>query len=169
MLSNRHNGDVYLEGEYMIVGRLGKHPKGFVVEPVTDDYVLVTHSGFECSGSMCRTDAQVISVHADDTDAEYVRKLWHTTITPGRVHGFVRVTDNVNLNWTFPVWDQKELDQIKASEFFNEENLRMSDVGTGGTAVAYYRWGYRKPKQGQCYVRKGETRAAGLPDLTEIA
>lgn len=33
---------------------------GFLfVAPVTEDHVLVSHKGFECSGSMCRTTARI--------------------------------------------------------------------------------------------------------------
>lgn len=69
--------------EYMIVRQLGAHPTGFVVEPVTADYDLVTHRGFECAGSMCRTTARTI---------HYERPM----ITPGRCENLLPVAENVN-------------------------------------------------------------------------
>lgn len=54
-------------------------PKFLFIRPVTDEYTLVSHRGFECSGSMCRTLASC--------DAGG----W---LSPGRVG--VRYVDNVN-------------------------------------------------------------------------
>lgn len=87
VLSNNASADQsVLEGvpaEYMIVRQLGSHPTGFIVEPVTSEYELVRHKGFECAGSMCRTTASAID-HS------------RPTITPGRCENIMHIADNVN-------------------------------------------------------------------------
>lgn len=55
------------------------------VRPVTRDYVLIDHDGFECSGSMCATTA--VGTYRGK------RKL----LTPGRTH--VYEADNTNTGW----------------------------------------------------------------------
>lgn len=105
------------EAEYMITDVLGSHPKGFVVEPVTAEYRLVAHSGFECSGTMCATTAW--------TNDEAVGCL-----TPGRVMDLLPVAQNVNA-------------RVDGRD--------------------------RQPRRpGRIYVRNGERRGAGLPDLSEV-
>jgi len=150
--------------KYMIVSRLGKHAKGWIVEPVNDDlHKLVDHDGFECSGSMCSTMAYVPSI----------RKM----LTPGRVMHIVTVTDNVNARWPYPVWDQAELDRIKAGDEFKPENLRMNeDYGKDSKVLCWYMNGIRKLHPGQVYVERAELeswgnkplRACGLPSLESI-
>lgn len=165
-LSTRHNGHVLVlaraaEGmqldantEFMIVGKLGNHPRGWIVEPVTDDVRLIHHSGFECSGSMCRTMAYDLAT-----------KQW---LTPGRLNGIIKTMDNVNANWRFPVWDQSELDTIKASPHFKEENLRMRDESSAAGIIAYYMWGYRPTTPDVAYVKKGEARIHGVPGFEQL-
>lgn len=65
------------------------------VAPVTDDHVLVSHKGFECSGSMCRTTARV----DERGDAAVKARLGRGVgwLTPGRSP--VIETDNVNVGW----------------------------------------------------------------------
>ena len=109
--------DFPIDQEYMIVSRLGKHPRGWIVEPVTADHILVQHDGFECSGSMCCTTAYVPAMKR--------------SITPGRLNNIIRTADNVNANWP----------------------------GHGG---------YVPLTPGQCYVKRGETRLAGVPDMTDL-
>jgi hypothetical protein len=103
------------EIDFMITGPLGTHPTGFVVEPVTADYVLVQHRGFECAGSMCCTEAYAPNFG------------W---ITPGRVMNIVRTADNVN--------------------------------------ASFYKRAPTPLTPGAVYIRRGETRAAGLPDLSMV-
>lgn len=69
--------------DYMIVRQLGAHPTGFIVEPVTSDYDLVRHDGFECAGSMCRTTA-------------FTKGYCQPIITPGRCENILKIADNVN-------------------------------------------------------------------------
>lgn len=160
--------DPSVEGEYMIVARLGKHPKGYIVDPVDPElHVLVDHDGFMCSGSMCRTDTTVRRVHGAGRQAI---ALVGRTITPGRVHTIVRTTDNVNPDWSFPIWDQTELEALKARPDFKPENLRLhnEEDRKPGSAIAYYKHGWRTPKPGQCYITMGETRACGLPSVEEV-
>ena len=103
--------------EYMITDVLGSHPKGFVVEPVTAEYRLVAHRGFECSGSMCQTTAWT-----DDKVTGW--------LTPGRVMDILPVAENVNTR--VDGRDKRPL------------------------------------RPGRIYVREGENRGAGLPDLVEV-
>lgn len=142
--------------EFMIVGKLGTHPRGWIVEPVTDEVRLINHSGFECTGSMCRTLAYDLAT-----------KQW---LTPGRLNGLITTVDNVNHDWRFPVWDQAELDAIKASPHFKPENLIMKTDGDTekGNAIASYAWGYRPTVPGKAYVKRGESRVHGVPSFDEL-
>lgn len=56
---------------------------GFLfVAPVTEDHFLVSHDGFECSGSMCRTTARVDKASDAEMHAKHGRTVgW---LTPGR-------------------------------------------------------------------------------------
>ena len=164
VLSNRHSGSIKPDDDYMIVGRLGKHPKGFLVQPVPENAILVSHSGFACAGPMCRTDAVVREVHGKHRDTDAGRRLVDKIITPGLVQHVVKTTNNVTANWSFPVFDQAELDRIKANPEFKPDNLKEGN----DRILAYYKWGYLALKPGRCYVLEGETRACGLPDLTDV-
>jgi hypothetical protein len=62
------------------------------VRPVTADDVLLSHKGFECSGSMCSTTASVIEADWRAMERLYGRAV--TWLTPGRSP--VIETDNVN-------------------------------------------------------------------------
>jgi len=84
---NEVNELVNSEREYMITGGMRNHPRGFYVEPVTSDYDLVSHKGFELSGTMRQTIA-VSNVGI---------------ITPGRIMNLVHVADNLNLADNPPV------------------------------------------------------------------
>lgn len=88
VLSKKFNEQKF-EGdqEYMIIRQLGNHACGFIVEPVTDDYVLVEHKGFVCHGGMCNTDASVI----------YPERFG--SITPGRCQDILFEVSNVNLKY----------------------------------------------------------------------
>lgn len=179
--SARHDGKLYAlrkgyngpinsaPREYMIVSRLGKHPTGFVVEPVdSSKHILVRHSGFECAGSMCRTDAIVKAIldrgTVSDIDCAF---LLGRSITPGRVHTFVRITDNVNSNWSRPIYDASKLEAIRKSPLFNPSGLRMCAV-EARKPLAYYTTGHLKPSCDTCYVLAGELRACGLNDPSSI-
>ena len=120
VLSKRIKDPVPTDGqemEFMIVDLLGKHPKGLIVMPATNCF-LVEHTGFECSGSMCSTTAWT---------KDRVSPGW---LTPGRVQDLVHVAENVNVAW-------------------DGHN--------------------RRPKKpGRVYVAKGENRAAGFPDVSDI-
>jgi len=155
--------------EYMVVSRLGKHPTGFVVEPVDSSrHILVRHSGFECAGSMCRTNALVTDIldrgSVSDLDCAF---LLGRSITPGRVHTFVRTIDNVNANWSRPIYDASKLEAIRKSPLFNPSGLRMCAV-EARKPLAYYKTGYLKPSSDTCYVHAGELRACGLNDPSSI-
>lgn len=97
------------EQEYMVVSRLGKHPNGYLIEPVTEEFALIHHSGFECSGSMCRTLAFPIK-----TDRP-------SYVTPGRVAPLLNVADNVNVNWSKPIYDEAELQKLRSRSDWNED------------------------------------------------
>jgi hypothetical protein len=103
------------EAEYMITSGLKTHPAGFIVEPVTSEYDLVEHTGFECAGSMCCTTARTTHTFS-----------W---ITPGRIQNLVHVADNVNAGTTW--------------------NIAQT-----------------KLQPGKVYVKHGEQRAAGIPEMT---
>lgn len=77
------------EAEYMIVDLLGKHPMGLIVMPATG-CVIVEHTGFECSGSMCTTTAWTVGRGKSGPDD----LGW---LTPGRVQDLVHVANNVNV------------------------------------------------------------------------
>ncbi|WP_133123608.1 hypothetical protein [Methylobacterium frigidaeris] len=65
------------------------------VRPVTDDDALVEHDGFECSGSMCRTSANLTAASDHLLATRYGIGLgW---ITPGRTP--VLSVSNVNTRW----------------------------------------------------------------------
>jgi hypothetical protein len=119
VLSNKNTVEVPTDGqtaiEYMITCGMPSHPAGFYVEPVTDAYELVSHNGFECSGSMCRTLAYAGASHG--------------YITPGRVQQLVHVAENANAGKTW--------------------NIPFTPL-----------------QPGQVYIKRGETRAAGLPDIS---
>lgn len=65
--------------DYMIVSRLGHHPKGWLVEPIEHDHLLVEHDGFAKWPDTNRTTAWA-SKH-------------NVTITPGRLHRTIRAID----------------------------------------------------------------------------
>lgn len=163
--------DPSAEAEYMIVSRLGKHPMGFIVEPVDPErHVLVEHSGFMCSGSMCRTDAVVKNIHGAHRNTRQGITMINRTITPGRVTAIVRTVDNVNANWRFPIWDQEELRALERRADFKPENLNMKEVEPGSKApIASYQHGWREQIPGMCYVEVGDSRACGLPGVEELA
>ena len=73
--------------DVMIIGPLGSHVAGLTVDMVTEDYELISHNGFECSGSMCSTTA-----YAEDKPGQTVRGM----LTPGRCEMILPVADNVN-------------------------------------------------------------------------
>ncbi len=104
--------------ECMITGPLGSHPQGLVVDVVTHDYELVAHTGFECAGSMCSTQA-----YAPPTPGQ----AYSGSLTPGRCQDILPIAHNVNA-----AFDKRD----------------------------------PHPKTpGAVYVRSGERRAAGIPDL----
>lgn len=67
---------------------------GLVLCPVDPYYTLITHNGFECSGSMCSTTATQIS----DTDPKF-RGAW---MTPGRSQIFEASNVNAGQTWKVP-------------------------------------------------------------------
>lgn len=123
--------------------RQANPPKiGFLfVAPVTDDHVLVSHKGFECSGSMCRTTASVDAAG----DAAVKSRSGRTVgwLTPGRSP--VIETDNVNVGWSY-------LDR-KTGEYRKQEHC---DPIPGLAYVSL------------ADLRDGKNRVCGLPDLTHV-
>lgn len=81
------------EVEFMIVDLLGKHPLGLIVMPATG-CILVEHTGFECSGSMCSTTART---------KDNAGPGW---LTPGRVQDLVYVAENINVRFGEPGQDK---------------------------------------------------------------
>ena len=70
-------------------GRIDRSSVRFLLlRTVPDNFVLVSHQGFECSGTMCRTLAHT----------KFEGKP--LSITPGRVG--IYVADNVNAGWKPP-------------------------------------------------------------------
>ncbi len=162
-----------IDGEFMIVRQLGKHPTGWIVAPVDPHkHILVQHSGFQCHGSMCCTDANVERVLVAD-DALEVEWLRRATITPGLVMGIVRTTDNVNHNWSRPIYDAEELHRVEQDMVagkYPKGTLRKHEVaaGLGVSPLAYFKPGWVSPVPGQCYVSRGDTRACGVPSLSDL-
>ncbi len=98
--------------------RQANPPKiGFLfVAPVTDDHVLVSHKGFECSGSMCRTTASVDERGEAVVKARLGRHVgW---LTPGRSP--VVEVSNVNVGWH----GQKRRDPIPGLAYVSLVDLR---------------------------------------------
>lgn len=62
------------------------HLHAILLRPVTSEHRLVAHKGFECSGSMCRTTADLV---------EKTNRVVY--LTPGRTT--VVEADNVNVGW----------------------------------------------------------------------
>lgn len=148
-----HEGSAELR-EYMIVARLGKHPNGYLLEPVCPKkHHLVQHSGFECSGSMCRTVAWVVKGPNAD--------IRSGMLTPGRVQDLLKIADDVNTKWSMPIWEQEELDKYKNRGDWCEENWKPNPNGASGI-LGWYKPPREKPTPGEVYVAIGETRACGL-------
>ncbi len=148
------------EREYMIVAQLGTHPNGWLIEPVDPKiHRLVHHSGFECAGSMCRTDADILDENGNAT---------LNSLTPGRVHAIVHVVSNVNVGWEQPI-ARKDLEGLRASPNFVPGNLRERhpDEATDH-CVGWYKLPRLNPIPNVCYVEGEERRACGLPHVTCI-
>lgn len=83
---------------------------------VTDDHVLVSHKGFECSGSMCRTTAHVDKAGNAAVKVRLGRDVcW---LTPGRSP--VIEVSNVNVGWH----GQNYVDPIPGLAFVSLTDLR---------------------------------------------
>lgn len=152
---DKHELGTTQEREYMVIARLGKHPNGYLVEPVTEDHMLVEHDGFECSGSMCRTLAYPLS-----------ENIAFSYITPGRVEPLLHIANNVNLTWSMPLYGQDELDHYKNRGDWTEANWKANDqyrAELGRGIIGWYKVPAVKPVPGKVYIRKGERRATGLP------
>ena len=77
------------EVNVMIIGGLGSHVRGVIVDLVTTDYEIVEHGGFECAGTMCCTTARIISGASISSGI----------ITPGRCQDLLPVAENVNVRY----------------------------------------------------------------------
>lgn len=141
------------EQEYMVIARLRRHPNGYIVEPATSEFTLIEHTGFETSGSMCRTRAY-----------PKISKL-PSYITPGRVEPLLNIANNVNPNWSMPIWDQAELDGYRNRGDWNQDNWwpNAEYDATKRGIIGWYKVPNVKPVPGAVFVKKGERRAAGLP------
>lgn len=120
----------------------GRPTLGYLfVAPVTDDHVLVAHKGFECSGSMCRTTADVDPAG----DAAIKARLGRTVgwLTPGRSP--VVEVSNVNVGWNYT--------DPKTGEIKRQEH-RQPIPGLAYVSLAD--------------LRDGKNRVAGLPDLSQV-
>lgn len=71
-----------------------------LLRPVTDEYTLIEHKGFECSGSMCSTTAVVVN------DGKF------SFATPGRT--MVVEADNVNAGSTW----KEEYEALRPGKIF---------------------------------------------------
>ncbi|GEP11781.1 hypothetical protein [Methylobacterium gnaphalii] len=81
------------EGESLAGGTIG----ALIVQPITDDHVLVAHKGFECAGTMCRTMASLTQDAERELYARHrIRLSW---LTPGMTP--VREASNVNVGWSY--------------------------------------------------------------------
>lgn len=149
------------EREYMIVSRLGRHPNGFLIEPVDKDkHVLVMHSGFECSSWNNRTTADVLPDQHPGLDLPKF-------VTPGRVVEAVRITSNVCAGLKAPIQTHAHLQSILRSDRFDPSNFTRNDRWEKGKPLAWYVQGFLKPKPGACYIELGDNRACGLPSPEE--
>ena len=97
--------------DFMIVAKLGKHPRGFIVEPIDTDMELVNHNGFE---------------RLKNGDI----RAWSPTL--GKFISAGKLTNAIYVANT----TQTELHPIKIP--------------------------------GVCYVRRGESRLAGIPHIQEL-
>lgn len=143
-----------ITADWMIVKRIA--PGIWAVAPVTEDHVLVHHNGFECIGPMCCTTAFV------PRDLGAGRFRTGVTITPGSLNTTIRHVNNVNAGHSIPVFAD-ELAKYDPAD----PNLRRAPA-TNSTVVAYYRQLYKKPVPDVCYVKRGETRVAGVPGFEQI-
>jgi len=69
----------------MIVSRLGDHPRGWLIEPVTDRHELIEHEGFITVGHLNRTYAKCVGEGTG-------------VLTPGRVMDLLPVYDERQSN-----------------------------------------------------------------------
>lgn len=101
-----------------------------VLRPVSNKYVLISHGGFECSGSMCRTTA---NIHAEDGSRGDDMRC----ITPGR--SIIYEASNVNSGTTWKqqytplrpgkVWVERVKYEDQWSNFFRVEGVaRVEDL-----------------------------------------
>lgn len=96
----------------------------FVRPTDTDEYALVRHTGFECSGSMCATTASLA-----DENGKSIGGL----ITPGRSE--IRVADNVSAGRTWqrkftalqPGWVYVNNDKLIGGDTLRVEGLASLD------------------------------------------
>lgn len=68
-----------------------------LIRPVTDDYAIIAHDGFEISGSMCQTTATSIDHFDFSGNPTNNWRDKRMTITPGRTS--VHVTDNIQAEY----------------------------------------------------------------------
>lgn len=115
---------------------------GFLfVAPVTDDHVLVSHKGFECCGSMCRTTARIDPAGEARLKARFGRGVgW---LTPGRSP--VIETDNVNVGWSYA--------DSRTGE------MRRQEWREPVPSLAFV---------SMTDLRDGKNRVCGLPDLSHV-
>lgn len=88
-----------------------RRPKCFIVRNPTIETTKVFFNGFECSGTMCTTTASAFDYvegrSYDELYQEYFKTRnhsalpykYHGTITPGLLHSFLRVAENVNVRF----------------------------------------------------------------------
>lgn len=147
--------------EYMIVGRLGKHPLGFLIEPVDPErHVLVQHGGFEHTPWMkVPVSAEVIHDQPGISLPKFV--------TPGRAADVVRITCNERAGVNAPINTHIHLQSILRSDRFDPTNFTRNENRERGQPYAWYKQGFLRPKPGACYVERGDNQAIGLPSPEE--
>ena len=144
--------------DYMIVDRLGKHPRGFLVAPVDPSiHTLVSHSGFVRDPDDSKVSAYVIDPGS----------LAGSVLTPGSVSHFVRITCNAKAGIGAPIDTYPQLESILRSDRFNPAALVENPAAGPGQPKAWYTQQVLSPKPGSCYMNVKNCEACGLPSPEE--
>lgn len=146
--------------DYMIVGRLGKHPLGFLIAPVDAGcHVLVQHAGFARHPGIPEVSAEI-------TDC-YAGRIRSTTLLPGTVEHVVRITCNAKAGQSAPIKTHQHLESIVRSDRYEPSALVRNPTPGHQQPKAWYTQAILLPKPGSCYVEAGSNEACGLPSPEE--
>lgn len=94
-----------------------------LLRPVTEKYTLISHRGFSCSGSMCRTTASVWIPDSKEKDGK--RYTW---MTPGRTDIFVAENVNSRFEGKEEVHKRPGKVWVETKKLLNREVLRAEGL-----------------------------------------